>query len=78
MAFLSISGLKKAYESLEGEISRTFDPTRGTDDPTPPPEASPAPEETPSGAGGEEKKGGDEEESWGEWEAQDKSGSKNR
>lgn len=28
MSFLSISGLKKAYESLEGEISKTFDSSR--------------------------------------------------
>ena len=77
MSFLSISGLKKAYESLEGEISKTFDSSPGT--PQPPPESSadtPAAEETPSAGGGEqgkgEREGGEEEDSWGNWETQDK------
>jgi hypothetical protein len=77
MSFLSISGLKKAYESLEGEFSKTFDSTRGTGEPQPPPESSadtPAAEETPSTGGGEEREGGEEEDSWGNWETQDKGG----
>lgn len=78
MSFLSLSGLKKAYESLEGEISKTFDSSQGMSDAEPLPES----EERPSAAGGEpggkekeeETKGGEEEENWGDWETQDKGG----
>ena len=31
MSLLSISGLKKTYESLEGEITRTFDSSRAAE-----------------------------------------------
>ena len=78
MSFLSLSGLKKAYESLEGEISKTFDSSQGTSDAEPPPESEEGPSAAGGGPGGKEKevetKGGEEEENWGDWETQDKGG----
>lgn len=79
MSFLTMSGLKKAYESLGGEITRTFDSSQTEDGQAVEVESSgpPAPlqdgTESPDGeefAARREGEGGGED--WGEWEEQGK------
>ena len=71
-----LSGLKKAYDSWEGEVSRTFDSQQST--PVSrrerPSEGVVATEEdSPAIERGSGREGGGEE-SWGDWEEQDGGG----
>ena len=78
MSFLS--GLKKAYESLEGEVAKTFDSSQSTASEPPEPSddrgATVADDHLPSASegGSGEKEREAEEENWGEWETQDGGG----
>lgn len=79
MSFLSFSGLKKAYNSLGEEITRTFDSSQteggqatevgSSSSPAPPQDAADTPDGEECATRGEEERG---DEDWGQWEEQSK------
>lgn len=79
MSFLSLSGLKKAYNSLGEEITRTFDSSQteggqatevgSSSPPAPPQDEADTPDGEQCAARGEEERGGED---WGQWEEQSK------